>query len=129
MLLKSVLTSALLAFSLGSDIAAASKHGRFAEKARASQEKAKRAIEARNQKHERSEKDFRFLSKKTKRECLAGSLSISANKLTNISLFGGLSARCSLRRWRDVFRPSAYRHEQQLQIALFHFPAYYQRAG
>jgi carboxypeptidase D len=69
MLLKSVLTSALLALPLGLDVAAASKHGRFAEKARAPQEKAKRAIEARNQEYERSVKDFRFLSKKTKREC------------------------------------------------------------
>jgi carboxypeptidase D len=73
MLLKSVLTSALLALSLGSDVAAAFKHGRFAEKARAPQEKAKKAIEARNQNHERSHKDFRFLSKKTKRECRAAS--------------------------------------------------------
>lgn len=75
MLLKSVLSSALLALSLGSDLAAASKHGRFAEIARAPQEKAKRAVEARNQKHAKSDKDYRFLSKKTKRECRAISLS------------------------------------------------------
>ena len=79
MLLKSVLTSALLAFSLGSDLATASKHGRFAELARAPQEKAKRAIEARNQKHVKSDKDYRFLNKDTKREC--GVISLSAARI------------------------------------------------
>jgi carboxypeptidase D len=69
MLLKSLLTSALLALSLGSDVATASKHGRFAEKARAPQEKAKRAIEARNHNHLKSNKDYRFLNKKTQRAC------------------------------------------------------------
>ncbi|CAG8888578.1 unnamed protein product [Penicillium egyptiacum] len=67
MLLNSVLTSALLALSLGSDLAIGSKHGRFAEIARAPQEKAKRAVDARNQKHAKSDKDYRFLSKDTKR--------------------------------------------------------------
>jgi carboxypeptidase D len=76
MLLKSVLTSALLALSLGSDIATASKHGRFAEIARAPQEKAKRAVEARNQKHVNPDKDYRFLNKNTKREC--GAILLSA---------------------------------------------------
>ncbi|KAJ5773493.1 hypothetical protein N7457_008389 [Penicillium paradoxum] len=66
MLLKSVLTSALLALSLGSDVATAVKHGRFAEKSRAPQEKAKRAIEARNHHHEKSDESYRFLNKKTK---------------------------------------------------------------
>jgi carboxypeptidase D len=70
MLLKSVLTSALLALSLGSDLVTASKHGRFAEKARASQERAKRAVEARNShQHVKPHKDYRFLSKETKRKC------------------------------------------------------------
>ena len=69
MLLKSLLTSAILALSLGSDAVTAFKHGRFAEKSRAPQEKAKRAIEARNHKHEKSEKDYRFLGKHTRREC------------------------------------------------------------
>lgn len=69
MLLKSVLTSALLALSLGSDLAAAFKHGRFAEMARAPQEKAKRIVEARNLKPKKSDKDYRFLNKETKREC------------------------------------------------------------
>ncbi|KAK4863586.1 hypothetical protein LT330_002364 [Penicillium expansum] len=67
MLLKSVLTSALLALSLGSDLATASKHGRFAEIARAPQEKAKRVVEARSQKSHKSDKDYRFLSKNTKK--------------------------------------------------------------
>ncbi|KAJ5944491.1 hypothetical protein N7516_004659 [Penicillium verrucosum] len=66
MLLKSVLTSALLALSLGSDLAAAFKHGRFAEMARAPQEKAKRIVEARNLKPKKSDKDYRFLNKETK---------------------------------------------------------------
>lgn len=79
MLLKSVLTSALLTLSLGSDLVAASKHGRFAEIARAPQEKAKRAIEARNQKHVKSDKDYRFLNKNTKREC--GAISWSAGNI------------------------------------------------
>jgi carboxypeptidase D len=40
-------TPEILALSLGSDIATASKHGRFAEIARAPQEKAKRAVSTR----------------------------------------------------------------------------------
>ncbi|OQE20012.1 hypothetical protein PENSTE_c014G04437 [Penicillium steckii] len=67
MLLISVFTSALLALSLGSETVAASKHGRFAERARAPMEKAQRAVEAAQKKHVRSEKDFRFLNKKTKK--------------------------------------------------------------
>lgn len=74
MLLQSVLTSALLALSLGSDLAAASKHGRFAEMARAPQEKAKRIVEARDHKPKKSDKDYRFLNKETKRECRVKSL-------------------------------------------------------
>ncbi|KAJ5430119.1 Peptidase S10 serine carboxypeptidase [Penicillium cf. griseofulvum] len=67
MLLKSVLTSAVLALSVGSDIVTASKHGRFVEKARAPQERAKRAVEARNNhQNVKSHKDYRFLSKETK---------------------------------------------------------------
>lgn len=65
MLLKSVFTSALLALSLGSEAVVASKHGRFAERARAPMEKAQRAVEAAQKKHVRSEKDFRFLNKMT----------------------------------------------------------------
>lgn len=79
MLLKSVLTSALLALSLGSDLATASKHGRFAEIARAPQEKAKRVVEARSQKSHKSDKDYRFLSKNTKSECRV--ISLSAAKI------------------------------------------------
>lgn len=74
MLLQSVLTFALLALSLGSDLAAASKHGRFAEMARAPQEKAKRIVEARDHKPKKSDKDYRFLTKETKRECRVKSL-------------------------------------------------------
>lgn len=79
MLLKSVLTSALLALSLGSDLAAAFKPGRFAEIARAPQEKAKRIVEARNHKPKKSDKDYRFLNKNTKRECRI--ISLSAAKI------------------------------------------------
>ncbi|KAJ5294471.1 hypothetical protein N7508_009292 [Penicillium antarcticum] len=66
MLLKSVLTPALLALSLGSGVVDASKHGKFGQKARAPQERAKRAIEARNEENSHPKKDFRFLSKHTK---------------------------------------------------------------
>lgn len=65
MLLKTVLTSGLLALSLGSETVAASKHGRFAERARAPLEKAKQVTEAAHAKHVRSKEDFRFLNKKT----------------------------------------------------------------
>lgn len=68
MLLKSVLTSGLLALSLGSETVAASKHGRFAERARAPLERAKHAAEAAHAKHVRTEKEFRFSSKKTESE-------------------------------------------------------------
>jgi carboxypeptidase D len=68
MLLNSVLTSGLLALAVGSETVAASKHGRFAEHARAPLENAKRAVEAAQTKHVRSEKDFRFSNKKTESE-------------------------------------------------------------
>lgn len=67
MLLKSVLSSGLLALSLGSETVAASKHGRFAERARAPLERAKHAAEAAHAKHVRAEKEFRFSSKKTEK--------------------------------------------------------------
>ncbi|KAJ6088916.1 hypothetical protein N7499_004167 [Penicillium canescens] len=66
MLLKSVVTSALLALSLGSEVVDASKHGKYGQKARVPQERAKRAIEARSEEKSHPKKDFRFLSKKTK---------------------------------------------------------------
>jgi carboxypeptidase D len=68
MLLQSVLTSALLALSLGSDVADALKHGKFGQKSRVPQERAKRAIEARSEEKSNPKKDYRFLSKHTKRE-------------------------------------------------------------
>jgi carboxypeptidase D len=69
MLLKSVVTSALLALSLGSEVVDASKHGKFGQKARVPQERAKRAIEARSEEKSHPKKDFRFLSNHTKRGC------------------------------------------------------------
>lgn len=68
MLLISILTPALVALSLGSDAVSAAKHGRFAERARAPLEKAKRAVEASQKKSSHSTEDFRFLNDKTKRE-------------------------------------------------------------
>ncbi|KAJ6090892.1 hypothetical protein N7499_003606 [Penicillium canescens] len=65
MLLKSVVTSALLALSLGSEVVDASKHGKFGQKARVPQERAKRAIEARSEEKSHPKKDFRFLNKNT----------------------------------------------------------------
>lgn len=69
MMIKSVLTSALLALSLGSEAVAASQHGRFAERAREPLVKAKLAVEATNKKQEKQDhKNFRFLSQNTQRE-------------------------------------------------------------
>lgn len=71
MLLKSVLTSALLALSLGSEAAEASKSskfGRLSQLVRAPLEHAERAVQAAHRKPVRCTKDFRFLSDKTKRE-------------------------------------------------------------
>ena len=42
--------------------------------ARAPQEKAKRIVEARDHKPKKSDKDYRFLTKETKRECRVKSL-------------------------------------------------------
>ncbi|KAJ5601441.1 hypothetical protein N7510_010975 [Penicillium lagena] len=66
MLFKSALTSALLALSLGSEAVAAAQHGRFAEKARAPQERAKKHLDARTNPGHSDHSDFRFLSSKTK---------------------------------------------------------------
>ncbi|KAJ5232174.1 hypothetical protein N7468_005130 [Penicillium chermesinum] len=65
MLIKSLLTSALLAFSLGESVAA-SKHGHFGQLARLPQERAKKTVEAQRKKVSRSTKNFEYLSKKTK---------------------------------------------------------------
>ncbi|CAL5872611.1 uncharacterized protein PFLUO_LOCUS6876 [Penicillium psychrofluorescens] len=66
MLFKSALTSALLALSLGSEVVTAAKHGRFAEKARAPQERAKKHFDASKNPGHSHHSDFRFLSSKTK---------------------------------------------------------------
>lgn len=68
MQIKTLLTSALVALSLGADTVAASKHGRFAQLSRAPMEKAKRAVQATVEHVARSTKKFRFLSSKSKRE-------------------------------------------------------------
>lgn len=68
MQIKPLLTSALVALSLGVDTVAASKHGRFAQLSRAPMEKAKRAVQATMDHVARSTKKFRFLSSKSKRE-------------------------------------------------------------
>ena len=66
MLFTSVLTSAVLALSLGADTVAASKHGRFGQLARDPLERAKTAVEDGHAKTVRSTKDYRFLNDKTK---------------------------------------------------------------
>ncbi|KAJ5888364.1 hypothetical protein N7495_008405 [Penicillium taxi] len=67
MLFTSILTSALLAVSLGSDAVIASSHGRFGKIARAPLEMAKRAVEETMTKRTTSDKKkFRYLDHKTK---------------------------------------------------------------
>ncbi|KAJ6092671.1 hypothetical protein N7486_007960 [Penicillium sp. IBT 16267x] len=66
MQIKSLLTSALVALSLGADTVTASKHGRFAQLSRAPMEKAKRAVQATMDHVARSTKKFRFLSSTSK---------------------------------------------------------------
>lgn len=66
MLFTSVLTSAVLALSLGVDTVAASKHGRLGQLAREPLERAKRAVEDGYAKPVRSTKHYRFLNDKTK---------------------------------------------------------------
>lgn len=65
MLFTSVLTSAVLALSLGVDTVAAS-HGRLGQLAREPLERAKRAVDSGHAKPIRSTKDYRFLNDKTK---------------------------------------------------------------
>lgn len=69
MLFTSVLTSAVLALSLGADTVAASQHGRFGQLAREPLERAKRAVEDGHAKQVRSTKDYRFLNDQTKSKC------------------------------------------------------------
>ena len=66
MLFKSVLTSAVLALSLGVDTVVASKHGRLGQLARDPLERAKRAVDNGHAQPVRSTKDYRFLNEKTK---------------------------------------------------------------
>lgn len=68
MLLKSVLTSGLLALSMGVDTVEAAKFGRLGNLVRAPLERAKRVVQASHAKAVRSKNDFRFLSSKTKSE-------------------------------------------------------------
>lgn len=70
MLVKSVLTSALLALSLGSEAveASKSKFGRLGKLARDPLERAQKTVMAAHHKPSRSEKGYRFLNEKTKRE-------------------------------------------------------------
>lgn len=67
MMLKSFLTSALLALSLGSEAVSA---GRFAQKAQLPLQRAKHVVQqALGQKHHHeSNNNFRFLDKNTQRE-------------------------------------------------------------
>ncbi|GLI73690.1 hypothetical protein PoHVEF18_001910 [Penicillium ochrochloron] len=66
MLFKSVLTSAVLALSVGVDTVVASKHGRLGQLARDPLERAKRVVADGHVKPVRSTKDYRFLNEKTK---------------------------------------------------------------
>lgn len=66
MLLKSVLTSGLLALSMGSEAVEASKFGRLGQLVRDPLERANKVVQAAHAKAIRSTKDFRFLSPKTK---------------------------------------------------------------
>lgn len=66
--MKSVLTSALLALSLGAETVEAAKFGRFGQLARAPLEQATRFIEASRCKPAQANDGFRFLSPKTQRE-------------------------------------------------------------
>lgn len=73
MLLKTVLTSALLALSLGSETVEASessKFGRLSKIVREPLEKAKQAVEASRHHHPHGHPPhgYRFLSEKTRRE-------------------------------------------------------------
>ena len=68
MQIKSLLTTTLLALSLGADTVSASKHGRFAQLSRGPMEKAKRAIESTRQHIARTATKYRFLTKNSKRE-------------------------------------------------------------
>lgn len=70
MLVKSVLTSALLALSLGSGAVEASKSnfGRLGKLSRDPLDRAQKAVMAAHQKPSRSESGYRFLNDKTKRE-------------------------------------------------------------
>lgn len=69
MQIKSLLTTTLLALSLGADTVSASKHGRFAQLSRGPMEKAKRAIESTRQHIARTATKYRFLTKDSKRMC------------------------------------------------------------
>ncbi|CEJ55874.1 Putative Carboxypeptidase 5 [Penicillium brasilianum] len=71
MLFKSVLTSAVLALSVGVDTVAASEHGRFGQLARDPLERAKRAVDNGHAKPIRSTKDYRFLNKNTKKNLVS----------------------------------------------------------
>ncbi|KAJ6131487.1 hypothetical protein N7523_001193 [Penicillium sp. IBT 18751x] len=73
MLLKSVLTSGLLALSMGAETVEATKFGRLGNLVRAPLERAKKVVESTHAKAIRSTQDFRFLSSKTK-EYLVNSL-------------------------------------------------------
>lgn len=70
MLVKSVVTSALLALSLGSEAVEASKSnfGRFGKLSRDPLDRAQKAVMAALQKPSRPESGCRFLNDKTKRE-------------------------------------------------------------
>ncbi|KAJ5921350.1 hypothetical protein N7466_009676 [Penicillium verhagenii] len=66
MQIKPLLTSAIVALSLGADTVAASEHGRFAELSRIPMAKAKRAVEMTKEHVIRATKSFRFLTSKSK---------------------------------------------------------------
>lgn len=68
MLLKSVLTSGLLALSMGSEAVEASGFGRLGKLVREPLARANRVVQAAHAKAVRSTKDFRFLSANTKSE-------------------------------------------------------------
>jgi hypothetical protein len=79
MLFGSVVSTALLALSLAADSASAAKHGPFGRKARDSLDKrSSAALVTREPETRSNHKDFRFLSKDTKRMYFVSCVAIDA---------------------------------------------------